>query len=113
VRAVTTTDDRLYFFSGSADLPPGQGVNERVADPADYAALAGVRHWRRMLSNFWPAEFRLGEHGQVRPARAAARGPAGDPAGAAVARHRARPAAGAHPRSGDDPRRLAPMTSSG
>ncbi len=23
--------------------------------------LAGVRHWRRMLSNFWPADFRLGE----------------------------------------------------
>ncbi|BCJ41302.1 hypothetical protein GCM10010168_89380 [Actinoplanes ianthinogenes] len=36
-------------------------MHERVADPAGYAALAGVRHWRRMLSNFWPAEFRLGE----------------------------------------------------
>jgi ribA/ribD-fused uncharacterized protein len=53
--------DRLYFFSGSADLPPGQGVHERVADPSVYAALAEVRHWRRMLSNFWPADFRLGE----------------------------------------------------
>ena len=54
-------EDRLYFFSGSADLPPGQGVHERVADPARCTALAGVRHWRRMLSNFWPAEFTLGE----------------------------------------------------
>jgi ribA/ribD-fused uncharacterized protein len=54
-------EDRLYFFSGSADLPPGQGVHERVADPVRYAALAGVRHWRRMLSNFWPADFTLGE----------------------------------------------------
>jgi hypothetical protein len=41
---VTTTDDRLYFFSGSADLPPGQGVHEQVAGPARYTALAGVRH---------------------------------------------------------------------
>jgi predicted NAD-dependent protein-ADP-ribosyltransferase YbiA (DUF1768 family) len=23
--------------------------------------LAGVRHWRRMLSNFWPADFTLAE----------------------------------------------------
>jgi ribA/ribD-fused uncharacterized protein len=60
VLVVTTTEDRLYFFSGSADLPPGQGVHEQVAGLARYAALAGVRHWRRMLSNFWPAEFRLG-----------------------------------------------------
>jgi ribA/ribD-fused uncharacterized protein len=61
VPVVTTIEDRLYFFSGSADLPPGQGVHEQVADPARYAVLAGVRHWRRMLSNFWPAEFTLGE----------------------------------------------------
>jgi hypothetical protein len=61
VPVVTTIEDRLYFFSGSADLPPGQGVHERVADTACYDALAGVRHWRRMLSNFWPAEFTLGE----------------------------------------------------
>lgn len=62
VPGVTTDEDRLYFFSGSADLPPGQGVHESVADATRYAALAGVRHWRRMLSNFWVAEFALGEH---------------------------------------------------
>ena len=50
----------MYFFSGSADRPPGQGAHERVADPARYEPLAGVRHWRRMLSNFWPAQFTLG-----------------------------------------------------
>jgi len=61
VPAVTTMGDRLYFFSASADLPPGLGVHEQVADPARYAPLAGVRHWRRMLSNFWPADFTLGE----------------------------------------------------
>ena len=58
---MTPMEDRLYFFSGSADLPPGHGVYERVADPARYGALAGVRHWRRMLSNFWPADFTLGK----------------------------------------------------
>lgn len=52
--------DRLHFFSKSADAPPGQGIHER-ADAGRYAALSGVRHWRRMLSNFWPADFRLGE----------------------------------------------------
>lgn len=61
VRDMTPLRDRLYFFSNSADVPPGQGVHERVADPRRYAALAGVRHWRRMLSNFWPADFRLGD----------------------------------------------------
>src|SRR5256885_4344109 len=56
---MTPVEDRLYFFSSSADLPPGHGVHERVVDDARYAALAGVRHWRRMLSNFWPADFML------------------------------------------------------
>jgi ribA/ribD-fused uncharacterized protein len=58
---MTTVGDRLYFFSGSADSAPGQGVHEWVADAARYGVLAGVRHWRRMLSNFWPADFTLGE----------------------------------------------------
>jgi len=61
VRGMAMAGDRLYFFSGSADRPPGQGAHERVADQARYAALAGVLHWRRMLSNFWPADFRLRE----------------------------------------------------
>lgn len=61
VLGMTTVEDRLYFFSGSADVPPGQGVHEQVAETGRYAALAGVRHWRRMLSNFWPADFMLGE----------------------------------------------------
>jgi ribA/ribD-fused uncharacterized protein len=60
VRRVTTIAGRLYFF-GSADKPPGQGAHERVADAACYAALVDVSHWRRMLSNFWPADFTLGE----------------------------------------------------
>lgn len=51
--------DRLYFYSGSADRPPGQGVHEAVGELAAYAALGSIRHWRRMLSNFWTADFIL------------------------------------------------------
>jgi ribA/ribD-fused uncharacterized protein len=58
---MTTVEDRLYFFSGSADAPPGLGVHERVAGTARFAELAGMGHWRRMLSNLWPADFTLGE----------------------------------------------------
>ncbi len=52
--------DRLYFYSGSADRPPGQGVHEYVSDPARYAALARIADWRKQLSNFWVADFTLG-----------------------------------------------------
>jgi ribA/ribD-fused uncharacterized protein len=49
--------DRLYFYSGSADRPPGQGVHERVLRVSDYDELARARGWRKMLSNFWEADF--------------------------------------------------------
>lgn len=49
--------DRLYFYSGSANLLPGKGVHEIVADLATYETLGRIPHWRRMLSNFWPADF--------------------------------------------------------
>ena len=41
---MSTLEDRLYFFYGSADLLPGQGVHERVADMARYAVLAVLGH---------------------------------------------------------------------
>ena len=49
--------DRLFYFSGSAERPPGEGAHEQVADPARYALLAATPGWRRMLSNFWVAPF--------------------------------------------------------
>lgn len=52
--------DRLFYYSGSADLALGSGVHERVSDPARYAGLAARPGWRRMLSNFWCADFTLG-----------------------------------------------------
>ena len=32
--------DRLFYFSRSADRPPGQGANEWVSNPALYSELA-------------------------------------------------------------------------
>jgi N-glycosidase YbiA len=49
--------DRLYYFSRSANKPPGQGVNEHVNDLSKYAELAEIPNWRQMLSNFWVAPF--------------------------------------------------------
>jgi ribA/ribD-fused uncharacterized protein len=47
--------DKLYFYSGSADKAPGRGSNEHVSVPANYATLASIENWRKMLSNFWVA----------------------------------------------------------
>lgn len=49
--------DCLFFFSKSADKAPGKGSNERVVNPAVYAALAARPNWRQALSNFWAAPF--------------------------------------------------------
>jgi ribA/ribD-fused uncharacterized protein len=49
--------DRLFFYSSSADTAPGRGVHEVVAESSAYHELARIQHWRRMLSNFWPADF--------------------------------------------------------
>ena len=51
--------DRLFFFSGSKDLPPGEGANEALEDPARYLGLGQVARWRQVLSNFWVAPFTL------------------------------------------------------
>lgn len=44
--------DKLYFYSKSRDVPPGRGTNEFVADECNYADLAKIPNWRRLLSNF-------------------------------------------------------------
>ncbi len=51
--------DRLFYYSSSADRAPGEGVHEHVSDPAPYRELAARPGWRRMLSNFWVADFTL------------------------------------------------------
>jgi len=49
--------DRLCFFSRSSNKAPGRGAQERVANLDDYAELATIPHWRRILSNFYEFPF--------------------------------------------------------
>jgi predicted NAD-dependent protein-ADP-ribosyltransferase YbiA (DUF1768 family) len=53
-----SSGDKLYFYSTSADAKPGKGVKETVADPALYTQLAGMKDWRRTLSNFHVCPFK-------------------------------------------------------
>ena len=56
----------FQFYSKSATVPaPGKGAGEKLGPEgkAAYKPLAIIKDWRRMLSNFWPAEFTLdGKH---------------------------------------------------
>lgn len=52
--------DLLFFYSKSADKPPGKGASEQVASPAAYARLASFPHWRQTLSNFHVCPFVYG-----------------------------------------------------
>lgn len=82
---MSTPDDKLCFFSGSADKPPGKGSNEAVADPAAYEALSQRPHWRRTLSNFHrccPFEFDGRTYATVEHAFQAAKIRLADPAAA-------------------------------
>ena len=54
---MSSPDDILYYFSGSADKAPGSGVNEYVGDVSAYHELASIPSWRRILSNFYEDEF--------------------------------------------------------
>ena len=49
---MSVKEDALYFYSRSANVPPGKGANERVEFPAAYSALSDRDNWRRTLSNF-------------------------------------------------------------
>lgn len=55
---VHTAGDRLFFYNASADVAPGRGVHEHVADKDIYATLAKIPNWRKVLSNFHICPFR-------------------------------------------------------
>jgi predicted NAD-dependent protein-ADP-ribosyltransferase YbiA (DUF1768 family) len=46
----SSKDDKLFFFSKSASVRPGKGVNEVVHDPALYTALGN--DFRKVLSTY-------------------------------------------------------------
>lgn len=53
-------NDKLYYFSRSADKPPGKGTNEHISNPDKYLELSRISDWRKMLSNFWVSSFEVG-----------------------------------------------------
>ena len=56
----STKDDKLYFFSKSAQVPAGQGKNETVKDSSLYQSLG--TDFRQVLSNFHIAPFKFEDH---------------------------------------------------
>ncbi len=52
--------DKLFFFSKSASVSPGKGVNEVVHDAALYTALGN--DFRKVLSNFHMCPFKHNGH---------------------------------------------------
>ena len=54
---IVSSQDRLYFYSKSADRFPGKGANEFVSNPSDYTELARIKDFRKVLSNFHYCPF--------------------------------------------------------
>lgn len=55
--------DIFFFYSNSADKEPGKGSNEKLIDttPNKYEELKKHKNWRKVLSNFWHADFKYNE----------------------------------------------------
>src|SRR5690348_14774068 len=52
------SEDKLFYYSKSADKYPGKGVNEYTKENI-YKELSTIKNWRKMLSNFYIAPFKL------------------------------------------------------
>jgi ribA/ribD-fused uncharacterized protein len=50
-------EDKLFYYSNSANKQAGKGVNEFVSNYNDYNELNKIKDWRKMLSNFYVDEF--------------------------------------------------------
>jgi predicted NAD-dependent protein-ADP-ribosyltransferase YbiA (DUF1768 family) len=58
----STSNDKLYFYSKSADKAPGKGANEFVQDASLYTQLNNIKDWRKVLSNFHMCPFKYDGH---------------------------------------------------
>lgn len=49
----------FFYYSKSANKPPGKGANEFLAshDPSDFLELSKIEDWRKILSNFHEGVF--------------------------------------------------------
>ena len=50
-------EDKLFYYSKSANKQAGKGVNEFVSNYNEYDKLNKIKDWRKMLSNFYVANF--------------------------------------------------------
>ena len=50
-------EDKLFYYSKSSNKKAGKGVNEFVSNYNEYDELNKIKDWRKMLSNFYVAEF--------------------------------------------------------
>ena len=50
-------EDKLFYYSKSANKQAGKGVNEFVSNYNEYDELNKIKDWRKMLSNFYVSEF--------------------------------------------------------
>ena len=50
---------KFFYFSKSADFPPGKGGNEFILsdNELNYQELANIKNWRHVLSNFYEGVF--------------------------------------------------------
>ena len=54
---MTTSEDKLCYYSKSRHAPVGLGANEYIKDPSLYRSLNTIENWRRILSNFYCEPF--------------------------------------------------------
>ena len=54
----STINDKLYFYSKSANKQPGKGSNEVIHDVSLYQDLSQIKDWRKVLSNFHVCPFK-------------------------------------------------------
>jgi predicted NAD-dependent protein-ADP-ribosyltransferase YbiA (DUF1768 family) len=62
MRDVSFNEDIVFqFYSKSRDMKPGKGAGEKIKkeDVMKFAELAGIKNWRKVLSNFYEGEFTL------------------------------------------------------
>jgi len=50
-------EDKLFYYSKSANKKAGKGSNEFVSNYNDYDELNKINNWRKMLSNFYVEKF--------------------------------------------------------
>lgn len=60
LESMYTNDDIFVFYPMSSNkFLPGEGFGEKIKINNTYDDLANIEDWRKKLSNYWKAEFKL------------------------------------------------------